>query len=72
MKTILFKTNINCSACIKSVTPYLNEVDTIEFWQVDTDNPDKVLKVGLENDDDNEVIKAVRQAGFEIEPLEGQ
>ena len=70
MKTMLFKTNINCNGCIKSVTPHLNELDTVESWQVDIENPNKILKVESENDDQNEVIEAVTKAGFEIEPVE--
>ena len=70
MKTMLFKTNINCQGCIKSVTPYLNESDTIMSWQVDIDSPDKVLKVESESDDQNEVINLVIKAGFEIEPVQ--
>ena len=70
MKKMLFKTNINCNGCIKSVTPYLNELDMIESWQVDIENPNKILKVESENDDQNEVIEAVTKAGFKIEPIE--
>ena len=70
MKKMLFKTNINCNGCIKSVTPYLNELDMIESWQVDIENPNKILKVESENDDQHEVIEAVTKAGFKIEPIE--
>jgi copper chaperone len=39
MKTLKFKTNINCNNCIRSVTPFLNEIDSIEEWKVDIENP---------------------------------
>lgn len=69
MKTVKFKTNINCGSCIKSVTPYLNEVDNVDLWKVDTDNPDKILEVELDDDDYSTVVNAVTKAGFIIEKL---
>ena len=69
MKTVKFKTNINCSSCIKSVTPFLNEVDNIDLWKVDTENSDKILEVHLDDDDIKPVEEAVRKAGFEIQIL---
>ena len=70
MKTLQFKTNINCSACIKAVTPHLNELDSVESWQVDTENPDKTLTVESEDGNQKEVIDAVTKAGFEIDFVE--
>lgn len=69
MKTVKFKTNINCGSCIKSVTPFLNEVDNIDLWKVDTENPDKILEVELDDNNASTVIEAVLKAGFEIQPL---
>jgi len=66
MNTFKFKTNINCSSCIKSVTPFLNELDNVDLWKVDTENPDKILVVELEDDDKESVVSAVKKAGFEI------
>ncbi len=67
MKSVKFKTNINCGNCIKSVTPFLNELDNVEAWNVDTDNPDKILEVTLDDDDSHSVVNAVKAAGFHIE-----
>ena len=69
MKIVKFKTNINCGGCIKSVTPFLNELDNIDLWRVDTDNPDKILEVSLDDDNDAIVIEAVKKAGFIIEKI---
>ena len=69
MKKVKFKTNINCGSCIKSVTPFLNEVDNLDEWKVDTDNPDKILEVELDDEDESTVIEAVKKAGFEIDIL---
>lgn len=69
MKSIKFKTNINCNNCIKSVSPFLNELDNIDTWKVDTENPDKILEVSLEDENEKVVIEAVKNAGYEIEEL---
>ncbi len=69
MNTYKFKTNINCGNCIKSVTPFLNEIDEIDTWQVDTENPDKILEVVLDEGGPEAVEKAVKEAGFSIEIL---
>ncbi len=61
-----FKTNINCSSCIRSVTNFINDIEGIEEWDVDTDNPDKILTVsGVVVTED--IIEAVEDAGFDIE-----
>lgn len=67
MKTVKFKTNINCGSCIKSITPVLNELDNVDLWSVDTESTDKVLTVELDNDSAETVIGAVKNAGFEID-----
>jgi len=68
MATLKFKTSINCGNCIKSVTPFLEEVDQIKNWAVDTDNEDKILTVEGEAAA-QEIIAAVEDAGFDIEVL---
>ena len=70
MNTIKYKTNINCGSCIKSVTPFLNELDNVEEWKVDTDNSDKILTVEIDDEDSNAIIQAVKTAGFEIEEID--
>ena len=67
--TVKFKTNINCGSCINSVTPFLNEVDNIDFWKVDTENPTKILEVQLDDENKATVIEAVIKAGFKIEEV---
>lgn len=69
MKTIQFKTNINCGSCIKSVTPFLNELDNVESWKVDTDNPDKILTVEIDDEDENAVKNAILEAGYKIDKI---
>lgn len=69
MKTLKFKTNIKCGGCIATVTPFLNGVEGISKWDVDTSNIDKILTIELEGESENEVVEKVKAAGFKIESL---
>jgi copper chaperone len=69
MKTVKYKTNINCAGCLKSVTPFLNELDNIDTWKVNIENPDKILEVNLDDENDEAIAEAVKKAGFEIEEI---
>ena len=72
MNTLQFKTNINCGNCIKSVTPFLNALETVDRWQVNTDVFDKILSVETEESEamvKQQVEKAVQDAGFRIESI---
>lgn len=65
METLQFKTNINCGGCVAKVTPFLNQLENVETWKVDTNTPDKILTVSGE-DLTCELIEAtVQKAGFE-------
>jgi len=67
--TLLFKTNIHCSNCVRSVSGFLNEVEGITKWEVATDNPDKILTVSGTATADA-IMAAVEDAGFDIVPYE--
>ncbi len=67
MKTLQFKTNINCGGCIKAVTPTLNQEAGAGNWQVDTANPNKILTVTSDQLTNEQVMAAVQKAGFEIQ-----
>lgn len=64
MRTIELKTNIMCSSCVAKVTPDLNEVAGEKNWNVNIQNPEKILTItGVEITED-EIINAVAKAGF--------
>lgn len=69
MESLKFKTNINCGGCVKAVSGFLNEVQGISNWAVDTQNPDKILSVEGEDLNVDLVLEAVKDAGFEIVEL---
>ncbi len=66
MNTYKFKTNINCGGCIAGITPFMNKLENIH-WEVDTKNPEKILTVESETVSEEEIIRMVKKAGFEIE-----
>lgn len=64
MKTLKFKTNIQCTNCLAKVTPKLNEQNEIESWNVDLQDPERTLTVNTENLEPESIKKAVLKAGF--------
>lgn len=66
MKKAVFKTNINCGSCVANVTPFLEKAQSIDDWQVDTANKDKILTVKGSNVDIAEVASLVTEAGYTI------
>ena len=72
MNTLKFKTNINCNGCINAVTPYLDKVDGLEKWKVDTEHPDKILTVesAADGPDAAAITAVVEKAGFKASPVE--
>jgi copper chaperone len=69
MKTYKFKTTINCGSCVRAVTPHLNNLEGVEAWKVDTENPDKVLEVTTASLDAQTIKTSVEKAGFKAEQL---
>lgn len=69
MKSFKFKTTINCGGCVAAVTPSLNGAVGKGNWQVDINDPDKVLTVAVQAATEEAVINAVAKAGFKAEPL---
>ena len=60
-----FKTNIKCSGCIAKVTPFLDETIGKGEWQVDTNDPDKILTIADKKElSPDEVVSQVAAAGF--------
>ncbi|MES2826886.1 MAG: hypothetical protein V4687_01970 [Bacteroidota bacterium] len=70
MHTLKFKTNIKCDNCIEKVKPYLNGMEQIVNWKVDTLNPDKVLSVETQEGlNPKEVIMTLDRAGYHAEKI---
>ena len=67
MKSMEFKTTINCNNCIAKVTPYLDAVKGMVHWEVDINNPSKILTVYGDDVQIDEIKQKVREAGYSIE-----
>lgn len=68
MSTTKFKTTIKCSGCIAKATPHLNEAVGESNWNVDINNPSKVLTVNGEADE-KKIIQTLEKAGFKAEKI---
>ncbi|MEM6770806.1 MAG: heavy-metal-associated domain-containing protein [Bacteroidota bacterium] len=63
-----FSTSINCGSCVRTVTPFLDEVEGVTIWRVDVEDDRKVLTVeGTASEE--AIMSMVEDAGFDIEPL---
>lgn len=68
METLKFKTTIKCSGCVAQVTPFLNNAVGENNWEVDVQNPDKILTITSgEKLEKNAIIETVKEAGFKAE-----
>ncbi len=67
MNTLKFKTNVKCGGCIATVTPYLNQVNGIVSWNVDTTDPLKIMTVETEGINAEEITSIMKTAGYQAE-----
>ena len=70
MKTLKFKTNVNCGGCISTVTPHLNKLTGIDKWSVDTTTPMKVLTVETSVLQPDAIIETLKTAGYKAEVID--
>ncbi|NCT93311.1 MAG: heavy metal transport/detoxification protein [Chitinophagaceae bacterium] len=70
MENLQFKTNIKCSGCIAKSTPFLDKAVGNGNWNVDVQNPSKILTITSQHTVKREdVIKAVQEAGYTAEAI---
>ncbi|NLZ94918.1 MAG: heavy-metal-associated domain-containing protein [Bacteroidales bacterium] len=69
MKTLKFKTNLECPNCEARVKPFLDKKEGVTSWQVDTDHPDKILTVETESLEAKDIIKIIKRTGFVAEEM---
>jgi copper chaperone len=67
---IKFKSNIKCEGCIAKVKPFLDELTDLDKWEVDTLTPNKILTVKGTEGIEEQVITAVKAAGYTIDKIE--
>jgi copper chaperone len=69
METLKFKTNVKCNNCIAKITPYLDESEQIKEWNVDLNDPDRILTVTGEGLTNVHVKDTLLKAGYKAEEL---
>lgn len=69
MKRYQFKTTINCGGCVAKVTPHLNSNSEIKNWNVDINNPEKILTVETESLQQEEVKGIIEKLGFKADEI---
>lgn len=70
MPILKFHTNINCKNCLRAVTPFLNGEARIKRWEVDLNDPWKILTIESEDITIREVVNLLSKAGYKAEPLD--
>lgn len=69
MKTLRFKTNINCGSCIRAVTPSLDAQVGAGNWKVDTQVDDKILEIQHTELSSSVVIETLDAVGFQASEI---
>ena len=64
-----FKTNIMCGSCIAKITPAMEANKEIISWEVNVQDPKKILTVETETISEDKLISMVKNAGYKAESL---
>ena len=67
MNALKFKTTIKCGGCIATVTPFLNKIEGISTWSVDTNSPEKILTVETEIVSPEDISSMLKSAGYQAD-----
>ena len=70
MKVLKFKTNIDSTESVKTVSSYLDQADFISKWKLDTESPEKILSVSGDHLEPHMVKDIVKKAGFNAEVVQ--
>ena len=67
MKILTFTSNIACNGCVSKVKPFLDELEGVIKWEVDIENPQKILTVESSEVSADQIQEAVIKAGYQLE-----
>ncbi|WP_194975746.1 cation transporter [Aquiflexum lacus] len=65
MKSLKFKTNVKCGACVAAITPEMEKLSA-ESWTVDLTHPERILTVTGEMNQ-SKVVEALEKSGYKGE-----
>ncbi len=73
MNVIKFKTSLKCGGCVNAIRPHLNKIKEIQHWEVDLDNPDKILLIYTDSEWTkelhNSIISSFKDSGYNAEMI---
>jgi copper chaperone len=64
MEILKFKTNVASQEAVSKVAPYLDRVEQISKWNIDTEGADKVLSVSGTDLNPQTIEDTLGQAGY--------
>lgn len=70
MKILTFTSNIACNGCVSKVKPFLDELEGVIKWELDIENPQKILTVQSNELSADQIQEAVIKAGYQLEDLQ--
>lgn len=70
MKTIRFKTSVNCKGCLAKVTGALDNVVGIAKWDINLNDENKILSVETDGVDPQTIIETLKNLGYKAEILD--
>jgi len=70
LKILTFTSNIACNGCLSKVKPFLDELEGVVKWEVDIENPQKILTVQSNELSADQIQEAVIKAGYQLEDLQ--
>jgi copper chaperone len=70
MERIKLKTSVKCNGCIATVTPYLDNLEGLENWNVDLNDPERILTAEISGITAADVIAELQKAGYKAEMAE--
>lgn len=68
-KTITYKTNLKCAACVEALRPHLSSTKEVINWSIDIQNQDKLATIEMEEDGEAAVLNAFAKANFKAEAI---
>jgi tRNA G26 N,N-dimethylase Trm1 len=66
---MIFKTNLRLKKDLKKIYATFSKEPRIKIWNVDTEDIDKVLRIESVNMEVDDIIKIIKQTGYQCEEL---
>lgn len=64
MEILKFKTNLTDEVQVAKAAPFIDKLEGIKTWKVDTESQEKILSIAAKDLDPQKVESALEEAGF--------